>query len=241
MKIFHVQSLVHPIKNTLLNQLTQAEFSRLAPFLKIVQLQTSALINSPGEVVRWVYFPIDSIISLFKIDKNGNTNQIAMVGNEGMIGISALNSSQESFNATVQKKGIALRISNHRLVNEFNRHGALFNKILEYLQQLIAQIGQVAVCNCLHSIEQQLCRWLLQTLDRSLTDKITMTQEGIGLCLGVRRESICEASSKLHRLGAINYSRGHIEVTNRRMLESLSCECYVQSSSVHPKNNILLM
>jgi len=228
-----IATLIYPIKNTLLHQLTPIEFSRLAPSLKIVVLETTTVLNCSINDTRYAYFPIDSIISLFKVDAEGNTNQIAMIGNEGMVGISLLTNSQEVVSAMVQKQGLALRIARSHLVNEFNRQGVLFNEILVYLQHLIAQIAQTVVCNRLHSVEQQLCRWLLLTLDRSTNNQIRMTQEGISLCLGVRRGSISEASGKLHRLGVLNYSRGEIQVINRQALEVLSCDCYAQDSAVY--------
>ena len=180
-----------------------------------------------GDSLRSVYFPTDSIISLFYVMENGSSAEIAGVGNEGMLGISLFMGGESTPNrAMVQCAGHAYRLRGQRLKDEFGRHGEMLVLMLRYTQSLITQMSQTAVCNRHHSVDQQLCRWLLLTLDRLPGNRLTMTQELIANILGVRREGITDAAGKLQRLGVIEYSRGQITVLNRPKLEKLSCECY---------------
>lgn len=180
-----------------------------------------------GDSLRSVYFPTDSIISLFYVMENGSSAEIAGVGNEGMLGISLFMGGESTPNrAMVQCAGHAYRLLGQRLKDEFGRHGEMLVLMLRYTQSLITQMSQTAVCNRHHSVDQQLCRWLLLTLDRLPGNRLTMTQELIANILGVRREGITDAAGKLQRLGVIEYSRGQITVLNRPKLEKLSCECY---------------
>ena len=174
-----------------------------------------------------MYFPVDSIISLLYVMEDGASAEISVVGNEGLVG-EALFMGGESTpsRGVVQSAGSAFRMPGRKLMEEFNRHGELLVLMLRYTQALITQMAQTAVCNRHHSIEQQLCRWLLLSLDRLPNSHLTMTQELIANMLGVRREGVTDAAGKLQKLGVIEYSRGHITVLDRPKLEQLSCECY---------------
>jgi CRP-like cAMP-binding protein len=180
-----------------------------------------------GDTMRNAYFPIDSIISLLYVMESGASAEISVVGNEGVVGVSLFMGGESTpSRAVVQSAGSAYRLSGQILKDEFNRHGDLMLLLLRYTQSLITQMAQTAVCNRHHSIDQQLCRWLLLSLDRLSDNKLTMTQELIANMLGVRREGVTEAAGKLQHLGVIKYSRGHITVLDRPRLEALSCECY---------------
>ncbi|MCW2291209.1 CRP-like cAMP-binding protein [Pseudomonas sp. BIGb0408] len=177
--------------------------------------------------MRHVYFPTDSIISLLNVMESGASAEISVVGNEGLVGISLFMGGESTpSRAVVQSGGYAYRLQGQRLKDEFNRHGEMLVLMLRYTQALITQMSQTAVCNRHHSIDQQLCRWLLLSLDRLPGNQLTMTQELIANMLGVRREGVTEAAGKLQRQGVIEYSRGHITVLNRKRLEQMSCECY---------------
>lgn len=174
-----------------------------------------------------MYFPTDAIVSLLNVMENGASAEIAVVGNEGLVGISLFMGGESTpSRAVVQSGGYAYRLQGQRLTEEFDRHGDMLVLMLRYTQALITQMSQTAVCNRHHSIDQQLCRWLLLSLDRLPGNQLNMTQELIANMLGVRREGVTEAAGKLQRKGAIEYSRGHITVLNRKHLEQLSCECY---------------
>lgn len=180
-----------------------------------------------GDKMRHVFFPIDSIVSLLYVMENGASAEISVVGNEGLVGISLfMGGESTSSRAVVQSGGTAYRVPGQRLVEEFHRHGDLMTLVLRYTQALMTQMAQTAVCNRHHSINQQLCRWLLLSLDRLTTNQLTMTQELIANMLGVRREGVTEAAGKLQKLGVIEYRRGTIKVLDRPELERLSCECY---------------
>jgi CRP-like cAMP-binding protein len=177
--------------------------------------------------MRHVFFPTDAIVSLLYVLENGSSAQIAVVGNEGLIGVSVFMGGESTpSRAIVQSAGRAYRLTGQRVKDEFNRHGEMMLLMLRYTQALITQMSQTAVCNRHHSIDQQLCRWLLLSLDRSPGNQLLMTQELISNLLGVRREGVTDAAGKLQRLGVIEYSRGHISVLDRPKLERLSCECY---------------
>ncbi len=177
--------------------------------------------------MRHVYFPTDSIISLLYVMENGASAEISVVGNEGLIGVALFMGGESTpSRAIVQSAGSAYRLLGQRLKDEFNRHGDLLQLMLRYTQSLITQMAQTAVCNRHHSIDQQLCRWLLLSLDRLPSNRLVMTQELIANMLGVRREGVTSAAGKLERAGVIEYTRGHITVLDRPKLEELCCECY---------------
>ena len=216
-----------PLQNHLLAALKPEVRERLFPHLEPVSLPLGQVLYESGDTLRHVYFPTDSIVSLLYVMESGASAEISVVGNEGLIGVALFMGGESTpSRAIVQSAGSAYRLLGQRLKDEFNRHGDLLLLMLRYTQSLITQMAQTAVCNRHHSVDQQLCRWLLLSLDRLPTNKLTMTQELIANMLGVRREGVTEAAGKLHRQGAIEYSRGQITVLNRPMLEKLSCECY---------------
>ena len=174
-----------------------------------------------------MYFPTDCIVSLLYVLEDGASAEIAVVGKEGAIGVALFMGGETTPNrAIVQSAGFAYRLTGQRVKEEFNRHGQMLHLLLRYTQSLITQMAQTAVCNRHHSVHQQLCRWLLLSLDRLPSNTLTMTQELIANMLGVRREGVTEAAGKLQSLGVIRYSRGQIVVLDREKLEQLSCECY---------------
>jgi CRP-like cAMP-binding protein len=177
--------------------------------------------------MRHVYFPTDSIVSLLYVLADGASAEISVVGNEGVIGIALfMGGDTTPSRAIVQSAGFAFRLAGQLLKDEFHRNGEVQLLLLRYTQALITQMAQTAVCNRHHSVDQQLCRWLLLSLDRLATNQLVMTQELIANMLGVRREGVTEAAGKLHKLGIIRYARGRITVLNRPKLEELCCECY---------------
>ncbi|MBD1551629.1 Crp/Fnr family transcriptional regulator [Pseudomonas typographi] len=219
--------LPEPNPNHLLAALPADERARLAPHLEPVSLALGEVLYEPGDTLRHVYFPTDAIVSLLHVIQNGASAEVAVVGNEGLVGIALfMGGESTSSRAVVQSAGGALRLPGHLLKAEFNRHGDLLLLMLRYTQALITQMSQTAVCNRHHSIDQQLCRWLLLSLDRLHGNQLNMTQELIANMLGVRREGVTEAAGKLQRQGVIEYSRGQITVLDRAQLERLSCECY---------------
>lgn len=216
-----------PLQNHLLAALPPAIQQRLLPMLELVPLQLGKVLYESGDTMRYVYFPTDSIVSLLYVMESGASAEISVVGNEGIVGVSLFMGGESTpSRAVVQSAGSAYRLPGQRLKDEFNRHTELMQLLLRYTQSLITQMAQTAVCNRHHSIDQQLCRWLLLSLDRLPDNKLTMTQELIANMLGVRREGVTEAAGKLQKLGVIDYCRGHITVLDRSKLEALSCECY---------------
>jgi CRP-like cAMP-binding protein len=180
-----------------------------------------------GSQLRYVYFPTTSIVSLLYVMEDGASAEIAVVGNEGMVGVALFMGGETTpSRAVVQSAGHAYRLKGQLLKEEFHRAAALQHLLLRYTQALLTQMAQTAVCNRHHSVDQQLCRWLLLSLDRLPSNKLTMTQELIANMLGVRREGVTEAAGKLQKAGVISYRRGHIKVLDRAKLEKLSCECY---------------
>jgi CRP-like cAMP-binding protein len=180
-----------------------------------------------GDTLRHVYFPTDCIVSLLYVMENGASAEISVVGNEGLIGIALFMGGETTpSRAIVQSAGHAYRLIGQVLKDEFHRNGHMQLQLLRYTQALITQMAQTAVCNRHHSVDQQLCRWLLLSLDRLASDELTMTQELIANMLGVRREGVTEAAGKLQKLGVIRYARGKITVLDRPKLEELCCECY---------------
>ena len=216
-----------PHQNHLLAALPAEVQTRLFPHLELVELPLGKVLYESGDALRHVYFPTDSIVSLLYVMENGASAEISVVGNEGLIGVALFMGGESTpSRAIVQSAGFAYRLLGQRLKDEFNRHGEMLLLMLRYTQSLITQMAQTAVCNRHHSIDQQLCRWLLLSLDRLPSNKLTMTQELIANMLGVRREGVTDAASKLQKHGVIEYSRGQITVLDRPNLEKLSCECY---------------
>ena len=217
----------HPQQNHILDALPQPERERLFPHLKLVTLPLGKVLYESGDTLRHIYFPIDSIVSLLYVFKDGASAEIAVVGNDGAIGVALFMGGETTTNrAIVQSAGSAYRLTGARLKEEFGRHGETLQILLRYTQALLTQMAQTAVCNRHHTLDQQLCRWLLLSLDRLSSDELVMTQELIAGMLGVRREGVTEAAGKLQKLGVITYRRGHIRVLDRPRLEQLSCECY---------------
>lgn len=213
--------------NHLLAVLPEEEWARLAPQLVLVDLPLGQVIYESGDRLNHVYFPTTSIISLLYVMENGASAEIAIVGNEGMVGIALFMGGETTpSRAIVQSAGTAYRLDSATVKAEFNRAGPMQRLLLRYTQALITQMAQTAVCNRHHSIEQQLCRWLLLSMDRLPTNKLKMTQELIANMLGVRRSGVTEAALKLQNAGLIRYHHGHIEVLDRPGLEQRVCECY---------------
>jgi CRP-like cAMP-binding protein len=216
-----------PLQNHLLAALPAADFERLAPLLEGVPMPLGEALYEPGTQLRHAYFPTTSIVSLHYVTESGASAETAGVGNEGIVGVSLfMGGDTTPSSAVVQTAGYGFRLDRHVLKAEFDRAGALQRLLLRYTQALMTQMAQTAVCNRHHSLEQQLCRWLLLTLDRLPTQELTMTQELVAGMLGVRREGVTEAAGKLQRAGLISYRRGHISVLDRKGLEAQTCECY---------------
>ena len=214
-------------QNHLLAALPAAEFEHLAAQLELVPLPLGEMLYEPGGQLQHAYFPTTAIVSLHYVMESGASAEAAGVGNEGLLGISLFMGGETTpSSAVVQTTGHAYRLAGRLLKQEFNRAGSLQRLLLRYTQALITQMTQTAVCNRHHSVEQQLCRWLLMTLDRVSTGELIMTQELIASMLGVRREGITEAAGKLQQAGFIRNRRGHIAVLERSGLEARACECY---------------
>ncbi len=224
---YAVQTAPDPRENHILAQLPDEEFHRIESLLELVPLPLGKVLYESGDTQRYAYFPLDCIVSLLYVMQSGSSAEISVVGNEGVIGVALFMGGESTpSRAIVQSGGVGYRMPSQRLKDEFNRHGPLMNLLLRYTQALITQTAQIAACNRYHSIDQQLCRWLLLSLDRLSGNKLLMTQELIANMLGVRREGVTEAAGKLQKLGVIEYRRGHITVIDRQKLEQLSCECY---------------
>ncbi len=217
----------NPRINRLLAVLPEAEWLRWQPHLEWVDMSLGAVICESGRVLSHVYFPVSAIVSLLYVMENGASAEIAVVGNEGIVGISLFMGGESTpSRAVVQSAGWCVRLSARVLKEEFNRAGPVMHLLLRYTQALITQMAQTAVCNRHHTLDQQLCRWLLLSLDRLPGDELIMTQELIANMLGVRREGVTEAALKLQKIGLIHYARGHIHVLDRTGLEQRTCECY---------------
>lgn len=218
---------VSPRRNELLAAIPRESWVNVFPALERVALPSGKVLYEPGHEFTHVYFPIDSIIALLGVTQTGFSTRIAVVGKEGLLGAPLfMGSESTSSRAIVQFGGHAFRIPAALAKGEFVRHGMMISLVLRYIQVLITQMAQTAVCNRHHCVDQQLCRWLLETVDRLPSNSFTITQELIGRMLGVRRESVTDAAGKLQELGVISYSRGFITVLDRARLENLSCECY---------------
>ena len=216
-----------PNQNHLLAALLDAEFDRLAPHLDPIMMRLGDVLYESGAAVNHVYFPTSSIASLHYVLENGSSSEIAGVGNEGMLGISLfMGGNTTPSRAVVQTAGHGYRLKAAVLLEEFNRAGPVMRLLLRYTQALLTQMAQTAICNRHHTVDQQLCRWLLLTLDRLPTTELTMTQELIASMLGVRREGVTVAAGRLQARGMISNRRGHISVLDRDGLEGEVCECY---------------
>jgi CRP-like cAMP-binding protein len=216
-----------PRRNNLLASLPDADLQRLRPWLEPIDLQAGQVLYESGVVLGHGHFPISAIVSLQYVTESGASAQIAVVGNEGIVGIPLfMGGGSTPSRAVVQTAGAALRIPGHALREAFANSAPLMKQLLRYTQALIAQMAQVAVCNRHHALDQQLCRWLLLSLDRHVGNELLVTQEQIAHMLGVRREGVTEAALALQRAELIRYRRGHIVVLDRQGLERRSCECY---------------
>jgi len=216
-----------PHQNHLLDALPAIDYERIAARLELVQLKLGDVLYEPDVKLRYVYFPTTAIVSLLYVMEDGASAEIAIVGNEGILGIALFMGGETTpSRAVVQSAGHAYRLKAQLLKDEFGRFGAFLNLLLRYTQALITQMAQTAVCNRHHSVDQQLCRWLLLSLDRLASSELSMTQELIANMLGVRREGVTEAAGKLQLAGLIHYRRGKITVLDRPGLEGRSCECY---------------
>ena len=216
-----------PVENRLLGSLPVAEYERLRPYLRPVSFSLGEVVYEFGGHLDYVFFPTTSIVSLLYTMENGSSAEMGLTGNEGVVGIALFMGGGTMPNrAVVQSAGGALRMKAKVLQDEFALGGKFQQLLLRYTQALITQISQTAVCNRLHSVEQQLCRWLLLSHDRLKTDELVMTQELIADMLGVRREGVTVAAGRLQDAGAISYVRGHITILDRQKLEDTVCECY---------------
>src|SRR5512143_134046 len=216
-----------PRQNHLLDALPTGDYERLAAHLQLIPMPLGDVLYESGSQLRYVYFPTTSIVSLLYVMEDGASAEIAVVGNEGMVGVALFMGGETTpSRAVVQSAGHAYRLKGQILKEEFRRAAGLQHLLLRYTQALLTQMAQTAVCNRHHSVDQQLCRWLLLSLDRLPTNKLTMTQELIANMLGVRREGVTEAAGKLQEAGLIKYSRGQITVLDRPRLEAQACECY---------------
>ena len=213
--------------NALLGALPDAEQARWRSQLESVELPLGTVLYEAGNRLTHMYFPTTAIVSLICVMDNGATTEIAMVGNEGLVGVSLFMGGESTTSrAVVQSAGLGYRLKAHQVMEEFDRTGPVMNLLLRYTQALITQMAQTAVCNRHHSLDQQLCRWLLLSMDRLRSNELVLTQELIAKLLGVRREGVTEAAGRLHAAGLIAYRRGHMTVLDRAQLERRSCECY---------------
>ncbi len=216
-----------PRLNHLLAALPEVEWQRWQPLLEWVSLPLGRVMYESGRTLSHVYFPTTAIVSLLYVMEDGASAEIAVVGNEGLVGISLFMGGESTTSrAVVQSAGEGWRLRAGAVKAEFERTGPVMHLLLRYTQALITQMAQTAVCNRHHSLDQQLCRWLLLSLDRLTASELVMTQELIANMLGVRREGVTEAALQLQKLGLIKYSRGHINVLDRAGLEARTCECY---------------
>lgn len=222
-----MNALQNPQQNHLLAALPAADFALFSSQLELVAMPLGQMLYEPGSQLRHAYFPTNSIVSLHYVTESGASAETAGVGNEGVVGVPLfMGGDTTPSSAVVQTAGHAYRLERHALQQEFNRAGSLQHLLLRYAQALMTQMAQSAVCNRHHSVEQQLCRWLLLTMDRVPLRELVMTQELVASMLGVRRESVTEAAGKLQDAGYIRYRRGHIAVLDRKGLEAHACECY---------------
>ncbi|HXH01320.1 MAG TPA: Crp/Fnr family transcriptional regulator [Xanthomonadaceae bacterium] len=223
----NVTSNTGPLQNQLLAAMPEVAWSRWLKHMEPVDLSLGRVLYEPGKELAHIYFPTTAIVSLLYVMEDGDSAQIALVGYEGLVGISLfMGGASTPSRAVVQCAGEGYRLKADVLMEEFNRAGPVLHLLLRYTQALLTQMGQTAVCNRHHSVDQQLCRWLLLSLDRLRSSEVVMTQELIANMLGVRREGVTEAAGKLHKAGLIRYQRGHICVLDRPGIEQRTCECY---------------
>jgi CRP-like cAMP-binding protein len=216
-----------PQQNYLLAALRAAERMRIYPHLQHVPMPIGKILHEPGHALRHIYFPTNCVVSMSHVMRDGASAEISVVGNEGLVGIALfMGGESTSSRAVVQSAGFAYRLPAKRLKQEFHYNGQMQTLLLRYTQALITQMAQTAVCNRHHTLAQQLCRRLLQSLDRLATNQLSMTQELIAYTLGVRREGVTVAAARLQKLGIIRYSRGRLTVLDRQKLERQCCECY---------------
>jgi CRP-like cAMP-binding protein len=219
--------LPRPKDNYLVAALPAVESARLEPHFEIVHFTLGQVLYESGSTLEHVYFPTTAIVSLLYVMENGASAEIAVVGNEGLVGISLFMGGESTpSRAVVQSAGMGFRVPAQIVKDEFNRAGPVMHLLLRYTQALITQMAQTAVCNRHHTLDQQLCRWMLLSLDRLKGDELVMTQELIANMLGVRREGVTEGAIKLQNAGLISYARGRITILNRKGLEERTCECY---------------
>ena len=222
-----MRASAQPNQNRLIAALPAVEAQRWLPLLESVDMPLGSVLYESGGTLSHVYFPTTAIVSLLYVMENGASAEIAVVGNEGIVGVSLFMGGESTpSRAVVQSAGRGLRLEANRMKDEFNRGGPVLHLLLRYTQALITQMAQTAVCNRHHTLDQQLCRWLLLSLDRLPGNQLVMTQELIANMLGVRREGVTEGALKLQKAGLIRYSRGHITVLDRKGLEARTCECY---------------
>jgi CRP-like cAMP-binding protein len=218
---------ISPRKNHLLAALPAADFERLRPSMRLTGLPLGAVLNESGGQMRDVYFPVSGLVSLLYTLEGGGTAEIAVVGNDGCVGIAILlGGGTTPSRAVVQIEGYAYKVASHIILAEFHKSAQVQLLLLRYIQSLMTQMTQTAVCNRHHTVEQQLSRWLLLSLDRVSANRVDMTQKLISQMLGVRRVGVTEAARKLQEAGLIQYSRGHITIPDRAKLEAHACECY---------------
>ena len=216
-----------PRQNRLLASLPLSEWERWVASMEAVEMPLGQVLYEAGERLAHVYFPTTAIVSLLHVTENGSSAEIAVVGNDGLVGISLFMGGESTTGrAVVQSAGKGFRLPSNLLMEEFNRAGPAMHLLLRYTHALLTQMSQTAVCNRYHAVEQQLCRWLLLSLDRLQGHELVMTQDLIANMLGVRREGVTEAAGRLQHDGLIRYQRGHIKVLDRKKLEARSCECY---------------
>lgn len=214
-------------QNWLFKSLPMSEWERLTPHIQAFDMPLGLVLSESGDKMSHLYFPTTAIVSLLYGLENGSSAEIAVVGNEGCVGISLFMGGQSTLSsAVVQSAGKSYRINAQVIMSEFDKAGALMHLFLRYTQALITQMSQTAVCNRHHTLDQQFCRWLLLSLDRLTSNELVMTQELIANMLGVRREGVTEAALKVQKAGLISYARGHIKIIDRPGLERRTCECY---------------
>jgi CRP-like cAMP-binding protein len=244
----HVGGMVHPRQNHLLGALASSDMGQLAAHLEPIELTSGRVVHESGNRPHYVYFPTSSILSVHYVMEDGSSSEVASVGNEGILGVSVFMGGEAMpTRSLVQTAGYAYRLKSQLLLEVFDRGGTMRDMLLRYSHALITQIAQTGACNRHHAVEQQLCRWLLLTLDRQQTKDLVMTQEAIASMLGVRRESVTAAALKLKQLGLITYRRGYITVVDRLGLYAQVCECYdvvkaaFQRLQVHGKHQLVML
>jgi CRP-like cAMP-binding protein len=214
-------------RNRILQALADDTWSRVSSQLQLIECRTGTILEEPGVPAPYIYFPADAVVSLLCVTHDGAASEVARVGPEGVVGISQILGGPATSNrAVVQSGGHAFRAQAEGIRMEFKNGGCMQRLLLRYTQSLLTQMGQAAVCNRRHSLHQQLCRYLLTSIDRAVSNTLAITHERIAAMLGVRREGVTECAGQLQRLGAIHCSRGHIAVLDRAVLEANACECY---------------